>query len=577
MQASPSTILESALVVRVEPGYLVANLYERLGDRLRLAGRGVTLGVSPASDHADALIQALGSIERATGRRLLRNGVPVLPQTPDRRGVDVITAVVRTVGGHPSWGVVTTGARLPETTLEHLAGVAGSPPLVTLSLAGDEIKRPPAAAAMVGELFARPLDALVIVGDPGGRFDEPQQHFFQMIAAASSVLPTRGDRPALTLLIGGDAMLAARLRPLLGSRAGVIEVGPLVGRDGALDGGERAALLALSDAFGDIQRRTAPAALTGFDRLSGWLETPALMAREAARLGAVAAAHVAGVSTLRLFDASLPPEVADVAGGLARGRSARGNASLLAPVDEPAATLVPKVLRAASPWSVPTTPVEAWHHALWLKSLLGRIEAAPAQIEALVMTGTRTLAATSAAGAVLAGLTTAGVPGLYSLWNDGGGALADAAALAALSPAAADEVVSGALTRVGSAVVASAGGLDPLKVDVQHAEGYRVSLEVPPGELEVLPLEPNLPARIVARPAGRVDVGAGPGRPVESNVRGSELGLIVDNRASGEPEKVDAQTVARWLRGLRGQAPALDLSRQLAAPRARVGEAPARS
>ncbi|WP_166823833.1 glutamate mutase L [Thalassoroseus pseudoceratinae] len=72
------------------------------------------------------------------------------------------------------------------------------------------------------------------------------------------------------------------------------------------------------------------------------------------------------------------------------------------------------------------------------------------------------------------------------------------------------------------------------------------------GELRMFPLAPDETAHIRIQPARGFDVGAGPGKEYEADVRGGEVGLILDAR--GRPLALPDQpreTVTKWIQALR--------------------------
>src|SRR5205085_1566650 len=88
------------------------------------------------------------------------------------------------------------------------------------------------------------------------------------------------------------------------------------------------------------------------------------------------------------------------------------------------------------------------------------------------------------------------------------------------------------LIRLG-AVLAPVGGGKPgqpcVKVTLSGG-GAPVTREVPFGELVLLPLPAEGAVRMSATPDRAFDLRAGRGRPLESEVRGGVVGLLVDTR-----------------------------------------------
>ena len=105
--------------------------------------------------------------------------------------------------------------------------------------------------------------------------------------------------------------------------------------------------------------------------------------------------------------------------------------------------------------------------------------------------------------------------------------------LSTVHEAAAAEVFErDCLVRLG-AVLAPIGTAKPgqpcVTVEVSAPGHSATDVRVPFGELRLLPLPPG-PCRVVAAPERGFDLGLGRGRPLEAQVRGGEVGLIVDTR-----------------------------------------------
>jgi uncharacterized protein (TIGR01319 family) len=74
------------------------------------------------------------------------------------------------------------------------------------------------------------------------------------------------------------------------------------------------------------------------------------------------------------------------------------------------------------------------------------------------------------------------------------------------------------------------------------------------GDLKLLPLADGATATITVDPSRGFDVGAGPGKPIEKEVRGGTVGLILDARGrplSSSPDvKFSRQDVSKWITAL---------------------------
>jgi len=89
------------------------------------------------------------------------------------------------------------------------------------------------------------------------------------------------------------------------------------------------------------------------------------------------------------------------------------------------------------------------------------------------------------------------------------------------------------LVRLG-AVVAPIGTAKPgqpcVTVELAAPGATRVTMRVPFGELALVPLPEQGIARLIARPERGFDLGLGKGKPLEADVTGGVVGLIVDAR-----------------------------------------------
>ena len=84
------------------------------------------------------------------------------------------------------------------------------------------------------------------------------------------------------------------------------------------------------------------------------------------------------------------------------------------------------------------------------------------------------------------------------------------------------------------AVLAPIGAGKPgqpcLTVEVSAPGAISVTMQVPFGELALVPLPEQGTARLIARPERGFDLGAGKGKALETEVTGGVVGLILDTR-----------------------------------------------
>jgi hypothetical protein len=100
-------------------------------------------------------------------------------------------------------------------------------------------------------------------------------------------------------------------------------------------------------------------------------------------------------------------------------------------------------------------------------------------------------------------------------------------------PAATEVFHRDCLIRLGSVLAPTGAGRpgQPCVTVEVRAEGQpTVDRRVPFGELTLLPLPVEGRAHLVAAPERGFDLGAGKGRPLETDLRGGACGLIVDTR-----------------------------------------------
>jgi hypothetical protein len=112
------------------------------------------------------------------------------------------------------------------------------------------------------------------------------------------------------------------------------------------------------------------------------------------------------------------------------------------------------------------------------------------------------------------------------------------------------------LIYLGTAICAAGLGKPgrPCMSYTVHGGGLDQSGELPFGEVKLFPLGPEQTAKISVNPAKGFDLGAGPGRKIEREVRGGTVGLILDARgrplALPESRQEAQQTMARWVKAL---------------------------
>lgn len=116
-------------------------------------------------------------------------------------------------------------------------------------------------------------------------------------------------------------------------------------------------------------------------------------------------------------------------------------------------------------------------------------------------------------------------------------------------PEAATEVFDkDCLIRLGSCIAPSGQSKDgqtTATIQMESPDGRTRELRVVYGRMDVIPLGVGEKARVTIRPAKGIDVGAGPGRQLESVVEGGVVGVVLDGRGrqpfnlpAGDAERV---------------------------------------
>jgi hypothetical protein len=124
--------------------------------------------------------------------------------------------------------------------------------------------------------------------------------------------------------------------------------------------------------------------------------------------------------------------------------------------------------------------------------------------------------------------------GVYKVLSDAHGLFPAMGLLAGEDPEIVVQVLSGPdLERLGW-VVAPAGrgrqGQTILKAAVQSKSLNELSIELPLGHLEVVPLPTGETATLRLEPSSGFDIGAGPGQQRQLTVSGGTIGLLLDGR-----------------------------------------------
>lgn len=552
--------------------------------RLLACAQAPTTIAPPAPDVLIGVREAIGALERATGRILLREGRLLTPEQEDGAGVDGLT-LATSVGGPLRLLTSGPGREALAALLQHAIGglfVLSE----TLPLGVPFQADSPDWQAALAQIAAFHPHALVVVGAPfaGTR---GQATLDDTLALASHWLDALGDP------VPGVA----------GERVGKLPVvftgsaGDAAAVKGALDGHARtvhtvealspSTQLPLSHAVGALYEaavlRTQPG-YAGLRALAGAPPTSCItalagMARYLARqfqsnvvavdVGASATALCGGTPQGDFLPACHPTAGVGPGGGsILRARGAQNVLRWLSrPVgeDELHEYALTRQLR---PRLLPASSLELeMEHALAREAIGLALRAPGSRVAGLypmdVLLGT---------GGVLANVPHPGMAalvlldalqprGVSSLVLDTGHIANMLGGLAALDSTSAAEVAEAdtMLLQLGTCV--SPVGVAPegepvLRVTLEFADGRTHVEEVAQGTLVRLPLAANEQALLTLQPASSVDVGLGPGQQARTSdpVVGGALGLLIDarGRSLALPQNAEArmQKQAEWRRAL---------------------------
>jgi hypothetical protein len=96
-------------------------------------------------------------------------------------------------------------------------------------------------------------------------------------------------------------------------------------------------------------------------------------------------------------------------------------------------------------------------------------------------------------------------------------------------------------------------GDDCVTVTLRRGSGQE-RLEVASGEVRLMELGPHETARVTIEPTRHFDAGEGPGRPVQGEVEGGIIGLVIDGRGRPlelpEDDEERFAAIQRWEREL---------------------------
>lgn len=552
-------MVRSLLLVDCGSVHTKVALLARIDGQMRLLARAQapTTLLPPIEDLRVGVCEAIATIERITGRALLREGQLITPEQPDATGVDTV-ALTANAGG-PLRILATGPGREALTGLLHRAigGLfAQVEPLPT-------IRTHPAPSAAewqqaLAQARAFQPHALLIVGPPftEGKTPSMDDTATQILAwldglAGAAAKPST--RNTLPVVFTGSASDAETLTQTLRDRTFVHEVAGL----------SPSTLAPLNRAVSALYETVVLRSLPNFATLRQAAGTPpiapitalaGMMRYLAQRFQTNVLGIDIGASSTTLMGATANgdflPAVHPLAGvgpGLGALLRARGAASVLrwlsfrATENELREYALMRMLRRTA---LPATARELELEHAFAREALALAMRAPGSrlpglhpLDVILGSGGVLANAPHPAMAALTLLDALQPAGITSMVLDSAQLAGALGGVAALDPAAAGEVAAlDAVVPQLATVISLTGeiqiGQPAVRVSLEDASGSRTVAEVMGGTLAYLPLAPGAQATLGLYPVAGVDAGLGPGQHAQASeaVEGGTLGVLVDAR-----------------------------------------------
>lgn len=528
-----------------------ATLYDLVEGYYRLIGRGEGLNTAgpPWFDIAHGMLQAIGQISDATGRKLLTlQGQLIRPTRADGSGIDYFGATVSL--GDPLRVVVAgllesasiTSARKALQTIYAQEVACFSP--------NDGRGRP----GQIESLLALTPDVVFLVGGTDGGAG---QQVLELATTIAMALELQDEWARPVVIYGGNAALRSQIMDSLG---GLTEVRLVNNVRPSFEYEQiEHSIAMLADAYYSLKLESVGSSGV----LADWCNTSPMISAHAfggiaEYLAAAGKGRVIGVdvgsSQVTLISAVKGQVDLVVRPDLGLGRpvanilDAGADRETLAELasSSPVAVADYVLDKSAHPGATPLTTQSA-KMELAIASQMVRQTAAsvaagwswpsngsPPEFGSLLLRGRVFTGAGNIADALISALDGLRAWGVFRIIADDSGLLPAMGFLAGEDPEMVVQILGGPdLERLGW-VIAVAGrgrqGETALKVTIKSESLNDMTVEVPTGDLEIVPLPVGETITVVVQPSSRFDIGAGPGRSRELTIVAGTIGLIIDGR-----------------------------------------------
>jgi len=572
-----------------------AILIEKRGDEYRLIVRGEapTTVEAPVEDVTKGVINAISEVEELTGRKLLRDGRLIKPQT-DEEGIDIYIST-SSAGGGLQMMVAGVVRSMTAESAERAALGAGA--IVMDVIASNDGRKPHEKIDRIRRL--RPDMILLSGGVDGGTVS----HVVELaeIIAAANPRPRLGIGYQLPVIYAGNRDARDQIRKTLHGKVAleiVDNIRPTMERENLMP-----ARLKIQELFLEHVMAHAP----GYDKLISWTDTPIMPTPAAVGYIIQTIARRRGIQVVGVDIGGATTDVFSVFQGTFN-RTVSANLGMSYSVSNVLAEAgVENVMRwvpfrmdegdlrnriknkMIRPTTIPQTTAELMvEHALAREALrlafeqhkklavgLKGIHQERTISDAFAQTGTgQTLVDMMGldlivgSGGVLShaprrsqaammlidafqpeGVTHLAVDSIFMMPQLG--------VLAQVNEEAALQVFErDCLIHLGTCIAPVGQGEEGrpcLTIKARLPEG-EIEEEIPFGQIRLLPLGVGQKARVYLKPRRRFDVGAGRGNEMEIEVEGGVVGLILDTRGRpldlnmNTPNRVDR--ITEWMKTL---------------------------
>ncbi len=564
----PNSKLESFLVADIGSAQTKVGLVDLVGEEFRFIGAAAcpTTINPPDTDVLTGLTHAIAQIQARTGRALLTEDQQVLtPERPIGGGVDAYVAVT---SAPAPLRVAIVGLSREVSLQSAIRATQGTYAIVAATLALDEVAgrwmRPiasassepttgapataqdPAVVAATALAQANPEVIVIVGGIDGGATTA----LYDLTNLVATLVAAREESARPTLIFAGNR----DARPHINARIG--QIAPLRVVDNVRPTLAQENIAPLRHELESLYAEKKIAWLPGMNALSSHLAAPPLATARAfenvvrflaRRYGLGVLGADIGSATTSVVMARGETYTRVVCADLGIGRNivnAVTRDGVLAPLDWLPLDISADEARqdwfnhALRPLAIPTTREEVYlmhaaaRAALATAARQGGID--PADCDLVLLTGGVFANSANPGALALLALDALQPRGIFTLAVDALGLAPAFGALAAISPAAAAQVLErDGLVTLGTVIAPlsrNRDGVVDLRVQVQPADGGALGYEVPHGSLELVPLATGQKATIQARVTSGVDLEGATRGTFKAQIEGGALGLVLDAR-----------------------------------------------